>query len=166
MAVIPTGMGFNITVLGTKRLIDRVNNIKKRVVRSRTVGVSRAGKKLYERKRLACKMGLYGGKEVGPNTYRFGWAYLGPPTSNVFTGAVLNAHRLGKRVNGAIDRIEVVLDTAKAPHAALIHGPMNSETNFYNPMIRRFVKTRPWMKISAEDHTEAYGEIIRTYFGR
>ena len=160
-----TAFGLRITVTGSDIAAARIRKVHDGVKRARTVGVDRVGKYLYDKKRSDCKAGLYGGRAVGPNTYRFGWEYLGGPAITKFTGATLNAHRLGKRVNTSSgDRIEVVLDTTLAPHAALIHGNIEgNEEYFLNPMLRMLVKTRPWMKITKEERGEAIRIIKFTY---
>jgi len=161
-------MGIRLTVEGNDVLAKKLRVKRDRVKRVRTVGVSRVGKYLYEKKRNDCKQGLYSGKEVAPNTYRFGWQYLGGPAISHFTGATLNAHKLGRRINSSSsDRIEVSLDTAAAPHAALIHGNIKGATEyFYNPLLKQLVKTRPWMKITLEERGEAVKLIKFTYQGR
>jgi len=156
--------GFNITVLGNEVLAKKVAGMSSRIRRARTVGVDRVGRYLYEKKRNDCKMGLYGGREVGPNVYRYGWQYLGGPAVTKFTGATLNAHKLGKRINATTDRIEVVLDTSLAPHAALIHGNIRGDAEFfYNPILKALVKARPWMKITQEERGQATWIIKFTY---
>lgn len=161
-------MGLRLTVQGNDVLAAKLKVMRGKVKRVRTVGVSRVGQYLYKKKRNDCLQGLYSGKEVAPNTYRFGWKYLGGPAVSHFTGATLNAHKLGRRVNSSSsDRIEVSLDTTAAPHAALIHGNIKGATEyFYNPLLKQLVKTRPWMKITQEERGEAVKLIKFTYQGR
>ena len=161
-------IGMTITVSGSKQLADKIKRKHGQVKRVRTTGVDRVGRYLYKEKRNKCKMGLYSGREIAPNTYRFGWQYLGGPAQTNFSGATLNAHKLGRRVNSSSsDRIEVVLDTSEAPHAALIHGNIEGAAEyFYNPMLRMLVKARPWMKITQEERGEAVKIIKFTYQGR
>ena len=156
--------GFTITVIGNEVVGKRLLDVSSRIERARTIGVDRVGKYLFAKKKELCKGGLYGGQEVGPNTYRYGWQYLGGPAITKFTGATLNAHRLGKRINAATDRIEVVLDTSQVPYAAFIHGNIRGDTEFfYNEILKTLVKTRPWMKITEEERGEAVWIIKFTY---
>ena len=168
MAVtVAPAIGISITVLGNEALAKKLLKMRNKVRRVRTTGVNRVGKYLYEKKRSDCKAGLYSGREVAPNTYRFGWQYLGGPAVTHFTKATLNAHRLGKRVAGYVDRIEVSLDTTLAPHAALIHGNIKGSTEYFeNKMLGMLVKTRPWMKITEEERGAAVKIIKFTYQGR
>ena len=164
-----SGSLLRIDVIGDKRLIAHLNRIHKSIRRMRTVGVDRAGKYLYDKKRADCKAGLYSGKEVAPNKWRYGWEYLGGPAKYEFTGSVLDAHELGKRVNAAVDSIEVSLNPMKSPHAAMIHGPMSAgETYsglFYSPMLKKLVKTRPWMQAQLIERAKTAIILVKAYKG-
>jgi len=164
-----TGNLFTVRVTGTERLKSHVTKIHKRIHRLRTVGVDRAGRYFLDKKKLDCKMGLYSGKEVAPNKWRYGWEHLGGPPKYQFTGSVLDAHELGKRVNADTDRIEIRLNISKAPHAALIHGKMShgelSSGIFYSPLLKKFVKTRPWMKVEESEIRSSIVILIKTYRG-
>ncbi len=166
--VAAANLGITVTVTGTESVIAKVKLMRKKVMRMRTTGVSRVGGYLLEEKKKKVKDMLYSGQEIGPNKFRYGLRYLGGPAKTKFTGATLRAHRLGRRVNAATDRIEVVLDTTQAPHAALIHGEMDNPGFFINNLLGKgtLVKQRPWMKITVEERAKAKLILRLTYQGR
>jgi len=158
---------FRLTIIGEERLILKLRRMHNSIRRSRTAGVDRVGKYLFGKKREDCKAGLYSGQEVAPNKWRYGWKYLGGPAIYEFTGAVLKAHELGNRTNADIDVIDVSVNVNKAPHAALIHGMMHSTAGaFTSPMMKRLVKTRPWMRATDEERLKARNLIVATYIGK
>jgi len=163
------GAFMSMSVSGTERLASRFAMIREKIKRSRTTGVDRCGRYLYTKKRNDCKAGLYSGKEVAPNTWRYGWEYLGGPAKYEFTGSVLDAHELGKRVNANVDIIEVSLNPSKSPHAAMIHGRISegegSSGIFYSPMMKKMIQTRPWMKAQEEELRECVKIVMTTYKG-
>jgi len=161
-----TGKMFSMRVIGTEQLRVKLTLMHTRMKRTRSVGIDRVGKYLLSKKKEDCKAGLYSGKEVAPNKWRYGWEYLGGPAIYEFTGSVLKAHELGKRVNADIDTIDVFINPAVSPHAALIHGYIHSTAGaFTSPMMKRLVKTRPWMKATEDEKNTAMAILIKTYLG-
>lgn len=157
----------DMNVLGAEKLRKRILSVRTSIQRARHVGIPRVGRYLYNVKRLKCKMGLYSGQEVAPNKWRYGWEYLGGPAKNYFTKATLNAHFMMKPHFGLQgDIVGVVLDSAAAKHATMIHGSIGSLSSyFYNPRLDAYVKTRPWMKGTRDEKEACIGIIAGAYGG-
>lgn len=163
VAVIPLKM----SVIGVEKLALRINSVRAKTMKMRTVGVSRAGSFLLVEKKDKCKQQLYGGQEVAPNKYRYGWQYLGGPAIYHFQKYVYNAHRKGKVMHsGNTDSVDVVLDTALARHAGLIHGPTRGGAyGFFNPRLQQMVKYRYWMRADIDELRMCMVVLIKAYKG-
>ena len=123
---------FGLRVTGIQGLQKHIKQVSASIKRSRYIGIPRVGRYLFNKKRLDCKMGLYSGQEVAPNKWRYGWENLGGPAKNYFTKATLNAHRIsGPKFGKTGDIVAVSLNSAKAPHAEMIHGPINSMSSYF-----------------------------------
>ena len=156
---------FKLKVLGIPALQKRFFELDKKVtkMRSSSGGMKRIAGYLVNEKKNKCKMGLYSGQEVAPNKWRYGWETLGGPATYQFTKSVLNAHRIGTVI---YDFVNVVLDVPLAPHAAMIHGDINSLSSyFWNDRIDAYVKQRPWMKATREEKETCIQILIYTYWG-
>ena len=161
-------MIFGLKVYGIGLLQKHINLVSNSIRRMRYVGVPRIGRYLLNSRKTRCKMGLYSGQEVAPNKWRYGWEHLGGPAKNYFTKATLEAHEMINTRHGIIgDVTGVMLNPIKSPHAAMIHGPIDSLSSyFYNERLETYVKTRPWMRVTREDKETCVGVLAGTYGAR
>lgn len=167
MAIIAPHKIFGLRITGIRRVQSRINQVRASIARTRHVGVPKVGRYLLKKKKLDCKMGLYGGQEVAPNKWRYGWETLGGPAKNYFTKATLNAHEVsGSRFSKGGDSIFVSINLSKAPHARLIHGPIDRLSSyFYNKRLKAQVRQRPWMAATRTEKEACVGIIAGTYGG-
>lgn len=155
---------FEMRIFGLVRVARKMKALEQRITRMNTLGVKRVGTFLLNEKKNKCKMGLYSGQEVAPNKYRYGWEHLGGPAVYHFTKSVLNSHKL---VFIGTDKVQVELDAGIAPHASMIHGPIDRMSgHFYNARIDAHVRQRPWMKATREEKETILQILTYTYRGR
>lgn len=156
---------FELKVFGIENLQRHIHQIDSRFtkMRSSSGGMKRIAGWLLKEKKNKCKMGLYSGQEVAPNKWKYGWEHLGGPAIYHFTKSVLNAHHVG---NVRYDFASVVLEVAEAPHAAVIHGSFSSiSARFFSPRLNKWVKQRPWMKVTREEKEMCIQILTYTYRG-